>query len=443
MASTTYKFGSVALTAIKVGERHRKEFRNIAELGESLKTKGLLHPIVVTKKLQLVAGGRRLAAAKEIGWSSITVHYLEDLPPSERKLLELEENIKRANLTWQEECLAVKEFHQIKSKTKGWTLEKTADAIGIALGWVSTRITVASALEEGDQTILEAVGANAAYNILSRKQARSMDEALDGLDTDLIQEEAEEAAAAKGEPPPPPPEKERAEPNNPFQIIQTDFESWAKDYSGPKFNLLHCDFPFGIDHDKSDQGGSDTWTAYPDSWETYLGLLRVIREHKDNFLSRSCHIFFWFSMKHYFVTKEWLSIDPLFPGISPHPLIWVKSDGKGILPDPNRGPRQIYETAFFGYRGDRKIIKAVSNAIYTPQGKKSHLSEKPVAVFEHFFQMLVDENTRILDPTCGSGNALAVARLMGAKHVIGLDVDPESVKLASRNLKRSGNGKGS
>ncbi|MHB1425082.1 MAG: ParB N-terminal domain-containing protein [Gemmataceae bacterium] len=40
---------------------------------------GLLHPIVVTTDHRLVAGRRRLAAAKELGWVDIPVHVVHGL----------------------------------------------------------------------------------------------------------------------------------------------------------------------------------------------------------------------------------------------------------------------------------------------------------------------------------------------------------------------------
>lgn len=114
-----------------------------------------------------------------------------------------------------------------------------------------------------------------------------------------------------------------------------------------------------------------------------------------------------------------------------HPLVWLKSDGTGILPDSNMGPRQIYETAFHCIRGKRPIVRAVSNAVAAPTTKTVHMSEKPVQVLEHFFRMYVDENTRMLDPTCGSANALKAALRHGASGVLGIERDPEFYEAAT------------
>lgn len=51
---------------IKVGNRHRKDMGDLTSLAESIREEGLLQPIGVTEKLELVFGERRLRAHKDI-----------------------------------------------------------------------------------------------------------------------------------------------------------------------------------------------------------------------------------------------------------------------------------------------------------------------------------------------------------------------------------------
>lgn len=51
---------------IKVGNRHRKDMGDLTSLAQSIEDDGLLQPIGVTEKLQLVFGERRLRATREI-----------------------------------------------------------------------------------------------------------------------------------------------------------------------------------------------------------------------------------------------------------------------------------------------------------------------------------------------------------------------------------------
>jgi DNA modification methylase len=124
--------------------------------------------------------------------------------------------------------------------------------------------------------------------------------------------------------------------------------------------------------------------------------------------------------------------------MNPKPLIWAKPDNKGILPDWRRGPRQIYETALFGSRGDRLIVRAKSNLVPAPTDQsEDHLSVKPIAVLHEFFEMFVDKSTRMLDPTCGSGTALRAAEALDAAYVLGIEVDKEFAERA-RSKNRGG-----
>lgn len=68
-------------------------------LAESIREVGLLHPIVIDAKHNLVAGRRRVAAAKLLGWKRIpaTVILTPDL--YHRELATIDENLRRSDLT--------------------------------------------------------------------------------------------------------------------------------------------------------------------------------------------------------------------------------------------------------------------------------------------------------------------------------------------------------
>lgn len=66
---------------IKIGVRHRNDLGDIKSLAASIADVGLLHPIVVTPDNTLIAGERRLAAARYLGWKEIpyTVVDLDEI----------------------------------------------------------------------------------------------------------------------------------------------------------------------------------------------------------------------------------------------------------------------------------------------------------------------------------------------------------------------------
>lgn len=61
------------LDAITVGIRHRKDFGDIDELADSIRSVGMLHPITITPDGVLVCGLRRLEAVRRLGWRTIKV----------------------------------------------------------------------------------------------------------------------------------------------------------------------------------------------------------------------------------------------------------------------------------------------------------------------------------------------------------------------------------
>lgn len=66
---------------------------------KSLQTVGLIHPIMVTDQLELVAGARRLEATRRLGATMIEVRRVGDLIPTEQQIIEIEENLHREELT--------------------------------------------------------------------------------------------------------------------------------------------------------------------------------------------------------------------------------------------------------------------------------------------------------------------------------------------------------
>jgi hypothetical protein len=64
------------IDSIRVGRRHRRDFGDIDQLADSIEDIGLLHPITVNEDGLLLAGARRLAACKRLGWKQIPVNVV-------------------------------------------------------------------------------------------------------------------------------------------------------------------------------------------------------------------------------------------------------------------------------------------------------------------------------------------------------------------------------
>lgn len=415
---TSGQHSQVPLSSITINraERQRRvlDEQHITALADSIRQRGLIHAPVIQRNGELVVGECRLEACKRLGWTNIAVQYIDELDPTHFRAVELEENIRRKNIEWKEECLAVKELHDMhRAEDPTWSVEDTGKTLGMSVMLASDRLNVARELLNGNERVVEAPRLSTARGIIRRTAERAKTAASVAL-TEAINPPTEASP-----------------------IIIADFREWAKTYTGPKFNFIHCDFPYGIGADKFVQGAASTHGGYDDSADNYLALTDCLVTNWDRLADESCHIMFWFSMHWFRETMDILnSIDGL--RVDPFPLVWLKSDNVGIIPDPQRGPRRIYETAFFGSRGDRKIVSPVANAIALPSERDEHMSIKPVSVLSHFFRMFTDSSTTFLDPTCGSGSSLRAAKAAGAKSVAGLEINEEFAARARLQMKAEG-----
>jgi hypothetical protein len=417
-----------ATVTIKRDDRQRKKI-DTSGLKESIQRLGVLHPVIVTRDMVLVSGERRLTSCLELG-IQVPIRYLDSLTPMEAQIIELEENLKRSDLPWQDIVSAMGKLHDLYMQSEPeWNQDKTAEAIGIEKSTISIYLRVYSELDS--PKVYESSGMRAAYNMLARvdnrKEAAVMSDLLE-MTGDLFEdlgkpESPREEAIAQPEPEP-----------EPESILNESFLDWVQTYSGRRFNLVHCDFPYGINVFAGKQMRDTQSGLYDDSPDVYWNLTNCLLDNLDKVMSHSAHLVFWFSMKYYQSTYDLLSKKLT---VNPYPFIWMKSDGLGVAPDPQRGPRQIYETAFLAYRGDRPIVKVVANAYAGPSDKALHPSTKPEPMLKHLFGMLVDGTSSLFDPTCGSGSSLRAAEALGAEKVLGLDIDPEHVENAAAALRQS------
>lgn len=417
MLSNRYKRVPCEQIIVKRDERQRRSF-SLDDLIPSIRARGVIQPIIVDDDLVLIAGERRLAASLQLKLYDIPVRFASDLSPIEMQIIELEENLKRKDLSWEDQCQAVVRIHNLyKSLDPEWTQKQTADALGLTAATISMQTMVGNAILDGNERIAKASNYRQAHNTLAREQSRRADTLLSEL-TEGITKPGDSPTKLSEE-----------------SVLCENFLLWAPQYSGQKFNFGHFDFPYGVNMQDSDQGNSELYGVYDDTPEIYWALLNCLARHQNQLFFSSSHLMFWFSMKFYCETREFFRQRMPDWTLDDFPLLWLKSDNKGILPDPKRGPRRIYETCFFASRGDRHIVRAVSNSYAAPTGTKAHQSEKPEPVLRHFMQMFVDEHTRMLDPTCGSGSSLRAAESLKATSVLGLELNPDFAEGAKSALK--------
>ena len=89
----------IDIDQIKIKNRVRKDLSDLDNLKDSLKRYGLLNPITVTADYNLIAGHRRLEAAKQLGWTTINAIVVPIDDEVTKLEMELEENTQRKDFT--------------------------------------------------------------------------------------------------------------------------------------------------------------------------------------------------------------------------------------------------------------------------------------------------------------------------------------------------------
>jgi len=143
---------TLKLSEIKVENRLREDLGDIDGLAESIRRFGLIQPVIINQEKTLIAGGRRYAAHQRLGLESISVVYRETMSQDELHELELEENVRRKNMSWQEECLSIYEIYKLKRRRgalEGWTWNQrlASEAFGMKRSSFNYVIRVAEKLE--------------------------------------------------------------------------------------------------------------------------------------------------------------------------------------------------------------------------------------------------------------------------------------------------------
>lgn len=163
----------VQVADIKVGENYsREELGDISSLRQSIEQHGLQQPIIIDKDYNLVAGFRRFEAVRQIGHLDI----MAVITDSESAIVNFIENLERENLTFYEECVAIKKLYE------GCSDQEVAEALGRTTGWSRPRNKLWTLPQEIIDLVKEGkLNVNKVTMLLSSKnQSELVDKILNG-----------------------------------------------------------------------------------------------------------------------------------------------------------------------------------------------------------------------------------------------------------------------
>lgn len=404
-------------------------------------------------------------------WTKIPAQLGRGLTNADTIMYEFIENAQRQDLTWQDRAQAIYKLHTLCLRAsvdteETWTITHTARMLNIHKTTVTRNLTVwrvyadETASDEIKRLIMDSnTLQSAAQNIerfVSRRE-EGLGVVLLPADYTSTKQKAESSIYNKPGPAPKTDvnkqkiegisdwivdeEDTKEDPISSNVLLNADFNQWAAEYNGEPFNFLHCDFPYGININEgviSVSARTAQLGHYDDSPEVYWELLNTLKTYQDKLIAPKAHIMFWFSQNFRRETEDFF----LQMGGTVQAFLMIWNANVGITPDPQRYGARTYETAMCITFGDRKIVSPKDLSISCSRGvsQRIHRSQKPNTVLDHFFEMFVDESSRVLDPTAGSGSSLISALARNAKSVLGIEKDPEIYKNACKYIDVMGKG---
>lgn len=448
----------VPINKIIIEERAREELgEDFEELKTSIKNRGLFHPIILNKKdYTLTSGFRRYTACKELGFDKIEAKFFEDLSPLEKKIIELEENI-HAPLTWDEQAKLRSQIHAYQQELhgitepskggrpsgyseKGWSIQDTAESLGISEATLVQDLKLANAIETVP-TIKK---------LTSRRQAlRAIDRAEEvAILTELARRDAEGDVKTD----------EQSFRSSPYILIHGDAVKHLKEkIEDEVIDLVIFDPPWGVDiHSKADsRGPKGEKTSYKDDTETTAINLTVdLLPEIHRIMKPDAHMYMFIGVQHrdyYYdlLTNYALFIRRIqvwklmFPQmkqllnlmeeeiekvraerswsfyVEEVPLIWVKEGGGYTDFEHKFMPR--YEAILFCSKGMKKTFnEPISNVFEYKRPattERIHTQEKPVDLIQKFIKISTQQNEIVLDPCAGSFSTAVAATLSGRRSI--------------------------
>lgn len=379
----------VPIKNVKVKDRFRKELGDLTELVESIKIKGIIQPITIDLKGELIAGERRLRAAELAGLSVIRAIRRKSADQEDKLEIELFENIHRKDFTWQERAaLELEIFNVKKAKDPKWSNRRQAKEVHgeDAHSGVNRRLELASMIE----------------HIPELGKAKSEDEAykmLKKLEEQVITNQLVTEAKAKGV--------------VSLKIADKNYKvgDCIKGLGGlhdDRYNFAEFDPPYAIELDKRkarNEGTADLMDSYNElSNKEYIPFITKVAEQTFRVLRDNSFAVCWYGMSWHSDTLAILRAAGF--KVSDIPCIWNKgAQGQTASPDTQLG--SSYEPFWLCRKGDAKLSKPGRSNVFSfaPLGpsKKIHPTEKPLDLMVEVLETFSYPGSSIVVPVLGSG----------------------------------------
>jgi len=419
-------------------DRIRKRFdvEKEANLSASIYTFGLMHALVVeVDGRTLVAGEQRLHAIKNLQEQNFQFNYngipvapglipivnLSDLTINQYKEAELDENIRRINLTWREKAEAVAELHEIRTReaeergevqTKSDTAEELDELSG------KERV-LSTAIEDVKKDLIVATYSDDPEVM----KAKSREEAVKIIEKKLNREHMESLAK----------EFDVSKTATPHNLIQGDLFKHLPELDEEMFSCIIADPPYGVNADTFAAQSADRHT-YEDTPEISNAIVMAIAKEGFRITEKKAHLYIFCDVNRFSLVKRLVSEEGW--DVWERPLIWFRGSTSGIAPKPNHGPRRTYEAILFANKGNRRVTALYPDCIVTAPHIRdvARAATKPVELYRHLILQSCLPGDYVLDPCCGSGPVFPAANSLKVV-AWGIEKDRHGAGLAASRIR--------
>ena len=407
---------TTAISEVIISQRQREKHApaHIESLKKSILSKGLLHPPVLTSNLTLVAGMGRYLAMKELHEDGLAfscdggpvapgrLPYLtiSDLSPADLAEAELEENILRCELTWQE-------FSQARVLILNLRKSQEPDISRRAVaGEIAERSGKGLNAENLALMQSEAVVKHLDNPLVANsKSLREAHRVVQDMYADKLRAQLVAKGLVKTE----------------HQVILGDCRVELPKLSSGSFDTILCDPPYGI---KADEMKRTAKHEYEDDPAYGLEITKTILREGFRLLKPRGIAFIFCDFEHFKEIREYAQQQGFTAWRSP--IIWQKGE-EGHAPWGKGGFVRTYEIFGFFTKGQKELKGGgpdIKRFARPPRSERGHAAEKPVALLAHLLSIAGDRGDWVLDPCCGSGPVLEAGTAQGMK-VTAIELSPD------------------
>lgn len=373
---------------IIVGERFREDFGELDDLAASIKERGIIQPISIDSSNNLLAGGRRLAAATKLGLKTVPTITLETAGELDSREIELIENTLRKDFTWPERAALERRIFDLRrEKDPNWTQRDQAELMGGSKGATSRRLVLAEVMEAIPE-LGEAATESEAWKKYTRLKEDVITASLMAEDDpkfDKVYKSCEKA----------------------YKI--GDAIAGMKSIRGLRGKIHFCevDPPYGVElHSRKDRNQDLTKMDNYNEVDAkeYPAFLETVATQCFELMAEHSFLIWWFGPQWYAPVRD--TLRKVGFKVGDIPAVWTKgSAGQTASPDTMLG--SAYEPFFIARKGMPKLRQAGRSNVFhfepVPPQNKVHPTERPIALMKEIMDTFCWPKSNVCVPFMGSG----------------------------------------